>query len=400
MDTRSADPTLMEDATEGAEQQAPYEFSIDLASDNTHASVVRMVGESRRVLELGPATGYMTKLLQQRGCAVVGIELDPEMARQAARFSERVIVGNLDSLDLADELGEDRFDVIVAADVLEHLKDPLDGLRRLRAFLSPGGCFVVSLPNVAHASVRLSLLQGRFEYRDLGLLDRTHLRFFTHETIRQLFDEAELALVEVHRQEAPLAVTDAEVDIEAVPPELIEQLQADPDARTYQFVVKAVPLELPGLRELQGRLHDQALAKDETERELAHLRQQVTPRIEELEQALAAISGREGEVRTALVEAHDQILRRDEEIERLKSELGDLHEQLVRLDRQREHDTAQLAARDEQIRRLRVRLERILNSPPGRLYARIRQLPLLSWVAARRTRGYEQTVRSAESDDE
>ena len=98
--------------------------------------MVQLVGTDRRVLELGPATGHMTRVLRDRGCTVVGIEVDPEMANQAAEFAERVIVGNLDKLDLDEELGSDRFDVIVAADVLEHLTDPLSALRRLRRFLA------------------------------------------------------------------------------------------------------------------------------------------------------------------------------------------------------------------------------------------------------------------------
>ena len=97
-------------------------------------------------------------MLRDRGCAIVGIELEPGAAAAAAVHCERMVVGDLDALDLDAELGEDRFDVIVAADVLEHLKDPAGTLGRLRPFLAPGGYFVISLPNVAHADVRLALL--------------------------------------------------------------------------------------------------------------------------------------------------------------------------------------------------------------------------------------------------
>ncbi len=417
--SHSLSPSGSDDTAKSGEDRSEkaatsqYEFVIDLDSDNTHASVIRMVGRSRRVLELGPASGYMSKVLRDRDCTVVGIELDPDMAAQAAKACERVIVGDLDALDLSAELSEDRFDVIVAADVLEHLKDPLTALQRLRPFLKPEGYFVVSLPNVAHASVRLALLQGRFEYGDLGLLDRTHLRFFTHETIRQLFDDAELAVVEVHRQEAPIAVADVPVDLGTVPEELIRELEADPDARTYQFVVKAVPLELPGLRELQRHVHEQALAQDRAEREVARLRDQVAPQIQELEQALAAIAGREGEIRSALIEAHDQVLRRDEEIERLKEKNERVSEEAAELQRsrgrlaelerqlgeQREHDDAEIAARDEHIHRLRTRIERIASSPPARVYAAIGRLPLMRRIVARRTAGYERMLGSGESPD-
>jgi 2-polyprenyl-3-methyl-5-hydroxy-6-metoxy-1,4-benzoquinol methylase len=386
-----------------------YDFVVDLDSDNTHASVIGLVGEGRRVLELGPASGYMSEILGKRGCAVVGIELDAEMAAQAEQFCERVVVGNLDTLDFAAELGEDRFDVIVAADVLEHLRDPLKLLQDLRAFLNPGGFFVVSLPNIAHASVRLALLEGRFDYQDLGLLDRTHLRFFTHESIARMFDEAELALVEVHRQEAPIDTTEITVDLDAVPAEIVKDLEQDPDARTYQFVVKAVPLEASGMRELQSRMRDQALAKDAAERQLALLREQTAPRVKELEEALSAISGREGAVRVALIEAHDQLLRRDEQVAELNEKLrgavkeGEktveererLRERLMAMEEHYSASVAQHAASAEDARKLRVRLERILNSPPARIYAGLGRLPLLRRVVRRRTAGYQQALQDA-----
>jgi SAM-dependent methyltransferase len=219
-----------------------YDFDgIDLDSGSVHADVVHLVEKGSRVLELGPATGYMSRVFSERGCAVVGIEVDPGMAERAAGFCERMIVGDLDALDLEAELGDERFDAIVAADVIEHLKDPLGALRRLRPFLREDGCFVISIPNVAHGSVRLALLSGRFEYRAWGLLDSTHLRFFTRETFERLLGEAELRLVELRRHELGLDASEVEFDKAAVPAELWEELEADPDARTYQFVVKAVP---------------------------------------------------------------------------------------------------------------------------------------------------------------
>jgi 2-polyprenyl-3-methyl-5-hydroxy-6-metoxy-1,4-benzoquinol methylase len=374
-----------------------YDFTINLDSDSTHAHVVRMVGQKQRVLELGPAAGYMSAVLRERGCTVVGVELDPEMAAQAAQFCERMIVGDLEELDIEAELGEDCFDVIVAADVLEHLRDPLKTLRTLRPLLKPDGWFVVSLPNVAHASVRLALLEGRFDYQDLGLLDRTHLRFFTHESIAQLFDEAELAMVEIHRQEAPIDTTEIAVDPKAVPAEVIRELESDPDARTYQFVVKALKLEGSGMREMQNRLREQALRSDRVE-------QQLEPRIRELEQALADVAGREGQVRVALIEAHDQILRRDEQIEELTEKLmrlqRDLREVKTRTQDELAANAVVVAAREEEARRLRVRLERILHSPPARLYASLGRLPLLRGVVRRRTSGYEQAVQGARHTDQ
>lgn len=350
-----------------AEATFRYEREIDLESDSTHARVVRLVGTDRRVLELGPAAGHMTRVLRDRGCSVVGIEVDPEMADLAAEFSERVIVGNLDQLDFDAELGSDRFDVIIAADVLEHLADPLSALRRLRSFLAPDGYFVISLPNVAHGSVRLALLQGHFNYQDVGLLDTTHLRFFTRESIGRLMDDADLAIAEVFHQQLDIAASEVPFDRAGVSAELVEELSRDPEARTYQFVVKAVALDAPGLREIQRRL-----------RELAHENAQLR---ESAKETLATLSAREDQLRIALINAHDQTLRRDEEIHRL-------HEALVAAQKEAAVST-----------QLRVRLDRITNSPPMRAYAALSGLPGFRVLRQARLQGYNRALRSASGSD-
>jgi O-antigen biosynthesis protein len=358
----------MSDASAEQKDPAPrYDFEgIDLDSGSVHADVVTLVDGGSRVLELGPATGYMTHAFKERGCTVVGIELDPEMAANAERFTERMIVGDIDRLDLEKQLGEERFDAIVAADVLEHLRDPLKILVELKKFLKPDGCFVVSFPNVAHGSVRLSLLSGRFDYQDIGLLDSTHLRFFTRESFEELLDEAELGLAVLHRHELNLDASEVPFDGATVSPELRERLEGDPDARTYQYVVKALPMSQPGLREMQARM-----------RELAELREvrddveTLNGRIAELEGALAAIGGREGELRTALIEAHDQLLRRDAEMDSLREDAqraidakdGDLENVRTELNRVNDELVAALGG-----------LQRIRTSGPYRVMAALKSL--------------------------
>lgn len=358
-----------------------YDFeTIDLDSGSTHADVVLLVGTNRRVLELGPATGYMTRALAARGCRVVGIEIDAQMARRAAAHAERMIVGDLETLDFAAELGDDRFDVIVAADVLEHTRDPLRILTSLREFLTPDGFFVISVPNVAHGSVRLALLAGRFEYRDIGLMDRTHLRFFTRETLEQLLDDAELGLAELHRHELNLDASEVPFDADAAPPEVRAALERDPEARTYQFVVKAFPMARPGLRELQRRLRKQAIAHERDRAELERLRARAA-RVEELERSLAAIAGREGELRRAVIEAHEQLLRRDADLQDLRDELererARTHEQYSNARRfldELEAERAAAAAREHELRRLRQLVNRVRQTPPGKLLRGARQL--------------------------
>lgn len=133
-----------------------YDFVIDVSADTSHTRIIRLVGRDKRVLEFGCAIGYMSRILiQQFGCAVTGVEVDPEAARFAQQVAHRVIVGDAEVLDYAKELGDARFEVMIFADVLEHLKDPVAVLRRIRPFLDPGGCALASIPNVAHSAVAL-----------------------------------------------------------------------------------------------------------------------------------------------------------------------------------------------------------------------------------------------------
>src|SRR5215211_8614384 len=214
-----------------------YETDPNLDDINaSHVVITELVGHDKRVLDVGCAAGNLAEVLAERGCRVTGIEIDPEAARQAEERCERVIVGDVARLDLGAELDEESFDVVLLGDVLEHLKDPLQTLKRLKTFLCPEGYVVASIPNVAHGSVRLSLMQGRFRYRSLGLLDNTHLRFFTRETVEQLFKDAGFLIAELRHTTRGMFDTEIEIDREQLPSEVLRLVEEDPEAWTYQFV--------------------------------------------------------------------------------------------------------------------------------------------------------------------
>lgn len=284
-----------------------YDTKVELDSNSSHAQIVGLVGRGKRVLDVGAATGYLAEVLVGRGCKVTGIELDPDAARQAEEHCDRVIVGNLEEMDLDAELGEDRFDVIVFGDVLEHLKDPGAVLSRFGGFFRPGGYAVASIPNIAHASVRLALLQGEFRYRSLGLLDNTHLKFFTRETVEQLFEDAGFLISELRRTTQGVFDTEIEVDRDAVPEDILRRVQEDPEALTYQFVIQAYPFgesatlatyenllheltrKLRGIEDLRGALSARNRLLFEKEREVAKLTEQVADLKDQLAQAVQAL---------------------------------------------------------------------------------------------------------------
>ncbi len=234
------------------------EFQSDPAS--THSKIVSLVPPATRVLEFGCATGYMSQVLKERlGCTVVGIEIDRDAATLAEQHTERVIVGDAEKIDYAAELAGEVFDVVMFADVLEHLKEPADVLRRVRPFVSENGIVIASIPNIAHASVRLALLGGEFRYRQWGLLDDTHLRFFTRASIQDLFEETGYVITTWLRQR--LDVGETEIEVPQVPDAVREWLASDPEATTYQFVLRALvsgtSSQLKALREeLEERLQE------------------------------------------------------------------------------------------------------------------------------------------------
>lgn len=180
---------------------SPYRFKTDPYS--SHSVILTCLGEGRgrRLLDVGTAHGFLAQRFTERGYEVTCIEADPQLAALAAGRCRAVVVADLDrevpTLD-------GPFDVIVYGDVLEHLKDPLPVLERLNRYLSPDGTIVVSVPNVAHIWIRLQLLLGRFEYAERGILDRTHLRFFTLASFRRFLADAELAVVELIPTPVPL----------------------------------------------------------------------------------------------------------------------------------------------------------------------------------------------------
>ena len=219
----------------------PYRH-FDDAPGSTHNLVVGLIPRAARVLELGCASGYMSEVLRRRlGCSVTAIEVSAEAADRARARCDRVVVGDAETLDFDRLFGGEQFDAVVLADVLEHFRDPGQVLQRLRPLLVVGGAVVASIPNVAHGSVRLALLGGEFRYRDAGLLDRTHLRFLTRETVQDLFEASGYVLT--HWLRRRLSIEESEVDPPArpVPESVREWVALDPEATTYQFVVRAIP---------------------------------------------------------------------------------------------------------------------------------------------------------------
>lgn len=162
----------------------------------SHMKCVQLVGSNKKVLDVGCATGLVAQRLKENGCEVTGIESDPNQAELAQRYCGKVFVGDIEELDLP--LTPSSFDVLLMADVLEHLKDPLKTLSKLSQFLAEDGFILVSLPNVAYFYIRLKLLIGQFDYQERGIMDKSHLGFFTLKTAKRLVVDAGFAIQSIY----------------------------------------------------------------------------------------------------------------------------------------------------------------------------------------------------------
>ena len=147
-------------------------------------------GPNAHILEIGCGDGATGAASFAAGKAAhyTGIELMPEVAEQARQHLSEVITANVEQFDLTPFYG--RFDALIMSEVIEHLVDPWDAVARLLVCLKPGGEIIASSPNVAHRRVIGDLIAGRFEYESEGVMDRTHLRWFTPRSYRALFEAA------------------------------------------------------------------------------------------------------------------------------------------------------------------------------------------------------------------
>jgi 2-polyprenyl-3-methyl-5-hydroxy-6-metoxy-1,4-benzoquinol methylase len=222
-----------------------YDYQIDLNDDGAPARVVRMVGRGKRVLEIGAGPGSMTRVLRDSfDCRLTAVEVDEDVIASLTPHCERVYRADLNDPEWPQALTNERkFDVIIVADVLEHLYDPWTALPRIKRLLADDGSIIVSIPHAGHNSVLACLLDEDLAYRDAGLLDKTHIRFFGMKNIQALFDDAGLAITEAEfvirtPEEAELAAA-----WNRLPAALRTQLLKNEFGNVYQIVARAVPME-------------------------------------------------------------------------------------------------------------------------------------------------------------
>lgn len=225
-----------------------YRRTFDPASGDSLARLSRWIRPGASVLELGAAAGYFTEWLKQQGASVDVVDIDPEAGRATKPFARRVVIADLDSdgweASLSGGGAPPRYDFIVCADVLEHLRDGARVLARLRPLLAPDGELLLSVPNVAHAAIIAGLLDDRFEYGGEGLLDPTHLRLYTWRSLGALLRAAGFRILDWDATEVTPYASEFRTRVEAIAPALAAALGPGTRHYAYQWLVRATPGEM------------------------------------------------------------------------------------------------------------------------------------------------------------
>lgn len=168
-----------------------YDFKLDLNQNTAHTKIIQKIQSNSTILEFGPAHGVMTAYLKNElNCKVYAVEIDPLAAEDAKVFCEDILIDSIESYRWKSKYSGLLFDCIIFADVLEHLYNPWKVLEEVKPFLAKNGRIFISLPNIANNAVIMGLIDNEFKYTPVGLLDNTHIRFFTKKSIDEMIRNA------------------------------------------------------------------------------------------------------------------------------------------------------------------------------------------------------------------
>jgi O-antigen biosynthesis protein len=219
-----------------------YQREISVTERSSLSVLAGLIRPNTSVLDLGLGAGGLGRHLAGLGWPLPdGLTYNPAEADLARPFYGRVEVADLDNADLLSIFRAKRYDFIVCADVLEHLRSPQRVLDACQQLLAPDGQLLISVPNVAYAGLLGELMCGEFQYRTEGLLDNTHLRFFTRRSLLRFLSEWGWDVHVLETVERDLPDSEFRSDFVSLPPAVSRHLLALEDALTYQFIVAAQP---------------------------------------------------------------------------------------------------------------------------------------------------------------
>ncbi len=219
-------------------ESSDYENQIDLNNKNhSLTKIIERIKPNSKILEFGPAKGYLTKYFKEKlNCKIFCVEISEEFAQTAKQYSEKMVIGNLEILDLEKEFQNEKFDYIIFSDVLEHLFKPEKILRDVKKFLTEKGKLIVSIPNIAHSSIILNLIRDEFFYNATGLLDNTHIRFFTKKSLFRLFEANGYYVNEIDSTTASWDNVEFKFTKNEFPEEVLKFINKTNESQVYQYI--------------------------------------------------------------------------------------------------------------------------------------------------------------------
>lgn len=231
-----------------------YDFELNLDNENSLSIIIKMMDNGSRVLEFGPANGRLTKYLsEQMNCSVDIVEIDEEAGKDASQFSTRSFIGtekgDIEKFNWLKELKDERYDYIVFADVLEHLHNPKVVLEKCRSILKDTGSIILSVPNIAHNSVLIDLINDEFKYNNLGLLDNTHISFFTYKSLIRMIEETGYKSEIEKATFCKVGQNEIKNNYNCISSSLAKELKLREKADIYQYIFKIRKNTVPVNRE-------------------------------------------------------------------------------------------------------------------------------------------------------
>lgn len=253
-----------------------YDFTLDLDSINTMSVINQWIMPETEVLEFGPANGRLTRYLsQEKKCRMSIVEIDEESGTEAAQYAVESYLGpekgNIEKYYWKDT--DRRFDYILFTDVLEHLSDPQKVIEACKEILKPDGRILVSVPNVTHNSILIDMINDKFEYDKVGLLDHSHIHFFSHKSFVGMMKRANVFITEMVPIYSRVGENEIKNNYHDVPVEIEKFLRKRAEGSVYQYVYNLaldekkqveIPVQIFELDEYE-ELEAQCFYRNETE---------------------------------------------------------------------------------------------------------------------------------------
>jgi GT2 family glycosyltransferase/glycosyltransferase involved in cell wall biosynthesis/2-polyprenyl-3-methyl-5-hydroxy-6-metoxy-1,4-benzoquinol methylase len=221
-----------------------YDIDLNMDIKNSASMIVNMVKPESTVLEFGCAHGRMTKYLKEnKNCNVFIIEINKTAYDDAIKYAYAGFCGDIEQFEWRKSLADETFDHIIFADVLEHLYHPEQVLTTITALLKDTGSVLLSVPNVAHSAIIISLINNRFDYKFEGLLDNTHIRFFTYYTLKEMLVRCGLTSIEEYSTDLLPWHSEFKDDIIGISDNVINNSLDKDFGSTYQFIFQCMKTE-------------------------------------------------------------------------------------------------------------------------------------------------------------